>query len=79
LNPLLKNSTFFRQYNGRGVPKHCEEVGSEREYLALLVFNATWRAESAGKLLELKWSFGIIGLNWPGVLQKECQSMQERC
>ena len=33
-----------------------------RKYLASLVCNAMWRAESAGKLLKLRWSYGIKGL-----------------
>lgn len=50
------------EVNGGGLPIQWEKVDSSHKYLAFLVFNATWRGEFAGKLLKLRCSFGIIGL-----------------
>ena len=45
---------------------------SRRKCLVFLVFVATWHAEPAGKLLKLRCSFGIIGLElYRNVSEKE--------
>jgi len=43
-----------KDVNGGGVPKQSEKVGSSRNYLAFLVSNVTWHAESARNLLKLR-------------------------
>jgi len=49
-------------------------VDSSHKYVAFLVCNLTWRPESLGNSLQLRCSFGIIGLelnrNFSGKMSK---------
>jgi len=47
-----------------GLPIQWQEVGSSCKYVALLVFDAMWRAEFVGKLLKSRCSYGTIELEF---------------
>ena len=74
---MLKKHEAYGDNSSQFRPSDTGEPNSSGKFMTFLVFNATWRAESAGKLLKLRCSLGITGLNCTGVLQKESQSVQK--